>query len=69
MGKIIFKLDELMSERNISISELAAKLHLLSGDVDKIKNGKITAVSFSTLAKLCEIFDCEPGDLLEYVDD
>lgn len=60
MGKIIFKLDELMSERNISISELAAKLHLLSGDVDKIKNGKVTAVSFSTLSLLCEIFDCEP---------
>ena len=69
MGKIILKLDELMSERNISISELAAKLHLLSGDVDKIKNGKITAVSFSTIAKLCEIFGCEPGDLLEYIGD
>ncbi len=69
MGKIIFKLDELMSERNISISELAAKLHLLSGDVDKIKNGKVTAVSFSTLSLLCEIFDCEPGELFEYVDD
>ena len=40
MGKIIFKLDELMSKRNISISELASKLHLLSGDVDKIKTVK-----------------------------
>lgn len=65
-GKIILHLDRLMVERKISLNELAEKVGITNANLSKIKNNHITAIRFSTLAALCEILDCEVGDLIEY---
>ncbi len=67
-GKIVLHLDRLMVERKISLNELADKVGITNANLSKIKNNHITAMRFSTLAALCEILDCEVGDLIEYVE-
>lgn len=65
-GKIVLHLDRLMVERKISLNELAEKVGITNANLSKIKNNHITAIRFSTLAALCEILDCEVGELIEY---
>ena len=55
---IILRLDRVMADRKISLNELAERVG--------IKTGKIRAIRFSTLEAICEVLDCQPGDLLEY---
>ena len=66
MGKIILRLDRMMVERKISLNELAEKVGISNVNLSKIKNNKVTAVRFSTLAAICEVLECEVGDILEY---
>ena len=66
-GKIVLHLDRLMVERKISLNELAEKVGITNANLSKIKNNHITAIRFSTLTALCEILDCEVGELIEYV--
>ena len=66
MGKIVLRLDRMMVERKISLNELAEKVGISNVNLSKIKNNKVTAVRFSTLAAICEVLDCEVGDILEY---
>lgn len=66
MGKIILRLDRMMVERKISLNELAEKVGISNVNLSKIKNNKVTAVRFSTLAAICEALDCNAGDILEY---
>ena len=66
MGKIILRLDRMMVERKISLNELAARVGISNVNMSKIKNNKVTAIRFSTLAAICEVLDCEAGDILEY---
>ena len=66
MGKIILKLDVVMAERHMSLNELAEKVGISNVNLSKIKNNKVTAVRFSTLAAICEALNCEAGDILEY---
>ena len=66
MGKIILRLDRMMVERKISLNELAERVGLSNVNLSKIKNNKVTAIRFSTLAAICEVLDCEAGDILEY---
>ena len=66
MGKIVLRLDRMMVERKISLNELAEKVGISNVNMSKIKNNKVTAVRFSTLAAICEVLDCEVGDILEY---
>ena len=66
MGKIILRLDRMMVERKISLSELAERVGISNVNMSKIKNNKVTAIRFSTLAAICEVLDCEAGDILEY---
>ena len=61
MGKIILRLDRMMVERKISLNELAERVG--------ISNVKVTAIRFSTLAAICDVLDCEAGDILEYQKD
>ena len=68
MGKIIFKLDEMMAKRTISLGSLAEEVGLTNVNLSKIKNNHVTAVRFSTLAALCEALDCQVGDLIEYIE-
>ena len=66
MGKIILRLDRMMVERKISLNELAERVGISNVNMSKIKNNKATAIRFSTLAAICEVIDCEAGDILEY---
>ena len=66
MGKIILRLDRMMVERKISLNELAERVGIFNVNLSKIKNNKVTAIRFSTLAAICEALDCDAGDILEY---
>lgn len=66
-GRIVLHLDRIMVERKISLNELAEKVGITNANLSKIKNNHITAIRFSTLAALCNILDCQVGDLIEYV--
>ena len=69
MGKIILRLDRMMVERKISLNELAERVGISNVNLSKIKNNKVTAIRFSTLAAICDVLDCESGDILEYQKD
>ena len=58
-----------MVERKMSLNELAARVGISNVNLSKIKNNKVAAVRFSTLAAICEALDCGVGDILEYVKD
>ena len=66
MGKIVLRLDRMMVERKMSLNELAQRVGISNVNLSKIKNNKVTAVRFSTLAAICEALECTPGDILEY---
>ena len=69
MGKIILKLDVVMADRRMSLNALADRIGISNVNLSKIKNNKVTAVRFSTLAGICEALTCTPGDILKYVED
>ncbi|MBQ2771340.1 MAG: helix-turn-helix transcriptional regulator [Methanocorpusculum sp.] len=69
MGKIILHLDRVMVERKMSLNELAEIVGISNVNLSKIKNNKVTALRFSTLAGICEALGCSPGDILEYQKD
>ncbi len=56
-----------MADRKMSLNELAARVDRSNVNLSKMKTGKITAIRFSTLEKICEALECQPGDILEYV--
>ena len=66
MGQIILRLDRVMADRKMSLNELAEKVGVSNVNLSKMKNGKISAIRFSTLEAVCEALNCQPGDLLEY---
>lgn len=66
MGKIILRLDRMMVERKMSLNELAERVGISNVNLSKIKNNKVTAIRFSTLAAICEALNCDGGDILEY---
>ncbi len=66
---IIVNLDVMMAKRKINSTQLASKLGITKANLSILKNNKAKAVRFSTLEALCAILDCQPGDLLEFVDE
>ena len=66
---IIVNLDVMMAKRKKSLTELAAEVDLTLANLSILKNNKAKAVRFTTLAAICRALDCQPGDILEYVDD
>ena len=66
MGKIVLELDVMMARRHISLNELAEKVGITYVNLSKIKNNKANAIRFSTLSKICEALECEPGDILKF---
>ncbi|MDD5927867.1 MAG: helix-turn-helix transcriptional regulator [Firmicutes bacterium] len=66
MGHIVLRLDRVMADRKISLNELSEKVGVANVNLSKIKNGRISAIRFSTLAAICEVLQCQPGDILEY---
>ena len=59
----------MLAKRKMSVTELADKVGITLANMSILKNGKARAIKVSTLAKLCEALDCQPGDLLEYRED
>lgn len=65
-GTIRVRLDELLSQRGMTLTELSAQVDVTVVNLSILKNGRARAIRFSTLARLCEALDCQPGDLLSY---
>lgn len=65
---IIVHLDVMMAKRKMSLNELSEKVEVTLSNLSILKNGKAKAVRFSTLAAICKALDCQPGDILEYVE-
>lgn len=66
---IILRLDRMMADRKISLNELSEKVGVANVNLSKMKNGKISAIRFSTLEAICDVLECQPGDILEYKKD
>ena len=64
---IILRLDRVMADRKISLGELSEKVGVANVNLSKLKNGRVSAIRFSTLEAICDVLDCQPGDILEYV--
>lgn len=65
-GEIIFNIDVMLAKRKMSVTELAERVGITLANVSVLKNGKAKALKISTLVKLCDALDCQPGDILEY---
>jgi len=66
---IVVNLDVVMAKRKMSSSELASKVDITLANLSILKNNKAKAIRFSTLEAICKALDCQPGDILEYVED
>ena len=66
---IVLRLDRVLADRKMRSKELAEAIGLSEVNLSRIKTGKVSAVRFSTLDAICRELGCQPGDILEYVDD
>ena len=69
MPPIIVNLDVMMAKRKISLNELSERVGLTLSNLSILKTGKAKAIRFSTLEAICRALDCQPSDILEYVND
>ena len=65
-GRIVVNLDELLYQRRMTLTELAAKVDITLANLSILKTGKAKAIRFSTLEAICRALECQPGDLLGY---
>ncbi len=63
---IILRLDRVMADRKMSLNELSERVGVANVNLSKLKNGHVSAIRFSTLEAICDVLDCQPGDILEY---
>jgi len=63
---IVLRLDRMMADRKISLNDLSEKIGIANVNLSKIKTGKVSAIRFSTLEAICDVLDCQPGDILEF---
>lgn len=66
---IVVNLDVVMAKRKMSLNELSERVDLTLSNLSILKTGKAKAIRFSTLEAICKALDCQPGDILEYVND
>lgn len=66
---IVVNLDVMLARRKMRSRELAEKIGITEQNVSLLKSGKVKGVRFDTLAKICVVLDCQPGDILEYVEE
>ena len=66
---IVVNVDVMMAKRKMSLNELSEKVGLTLSNLSILKTGKAKAIRFSTLEAICKALDCQPGDILEYVDE
>ena len=66
---IILRLDRVMADRKMSLNELSEKVGVANVNLSKLKNGRVSAIRFSTLDAICRTLNCQPGDILEYAEE
>ena len=66
---IIINLDKILEREGMKSNELAAKIGITTANLSILKTGKPKAIRFSTLEAICEILNCQPGDILEYLEE
>ena len=66
---IIVNLDVVLAQKKMSVTELSEKVGITMANISILKTGKAKAIRFSTLEKICEVLECQPGDLLSYQKD
>lgn len=66
---IIVNLDVMMAKRKMSLNELSEKVRVTPANLSILKTGKAKAVRFSTLEAICKALDCQPGDILEFIEE
>ena len=66
---IIVNLDVMLAKRKMRSKELAERIGITEQNVSLLKSGKVKGIRFDTLQKICEVLDCQPGDILEFVAD
>lgn len=66
---IIIRLDRVLADRKMKLNDLAAQVGISNVNLSYLKTGKVKAVRFSTLDAICKVLKCQPGDILEYVED
>jgi putative transcriptional regulator len=66
---IVVNLDVVMAKRKMSLNELSEKVDITLANLSILKTGKAKAIRFSTLEAICKVLDCQPGELLEFVEE
>ena len=66
---IAVRLDDLLHERRMTLTELAEKIDITLANLSILKTGKARAIRFSTLEAICTVLACQPGDILEFIPD
>ena len=66
---IIINIDVMLAKRKMSVTELSERVGITMANISILKNNKAKAIKLTTLAKICEALNCQPGDILEYVKD
>ena len=66
---IVVRIDVMLAKRKMSVTELSEKVGITMANLSILKNGKAKAVRLETLEKLCKALNCQPGDLLEFVEE
>ena len=63
---IVVNLDVMLAKRKMKVSDLADQVGITLANISILKNGKAKAIRFETLDKICDVLDCQPGDILEH---
>ncbi|HIV11912.1 MAG: helix-turn-helix transcriptional regulator [Clostridiales bacterium] len=66
---IIIHLDRILADRKMKLNDLAARVGISNVNLSYLKTGKVKAIRFSTLDAICRVLKCQPGDILEYIED
>lgn len=65
--QIIINLDQVLKKKNMTSKELAGRIGITEANLSILKTGKVKGIRFNTLAAICKELDCQPGDILEYI--
>lgn len=66
---IVINIDVMLAKRKMSVTELSERVGITMANISILKNGKAKAIKLSTLNSICKALNCQPGDILEYVED
>lgn len=69
MGKIIIRLDRMLADRKMNLNELAERIGMSNVNLSNLKTGKMKGIRFETMSAICNVLECQPGDLFEYEED